>query len=698
MEMQGLCGMCQAGCEIIAAVEDGRLVRVSPDNESPRGRLCPRGALSPELVHSPLRLTAPLIRKGERGKGEFSTATWEEALDRVYEMWSGVVRQYGAGALASYFGRGVLGEPLARFNAVYGPVADAFLTRLGSPNDMSSSSICYHSANTIAPGLTMGLAGHYISPDIKHSDRIFIWGKNPATDEGPQLLLKSLRKAKEHGAEIIVIDPRGKGIAEEADWWIPVYPGTDGALALAMLKVILESGRYDKVFVKRHTRGFDEFMQYLAAQDTAALCRVCHISTKTLQKLADHYCASEKCSFVAYTGLEYQLSGMQNYRMLYLLWGLTGKLDVPGGQLINAESLPGYPYVADRDLMPIGSEKYPIFYKFLGAGQFTQLPRAVLEGVPYPVRALMVVGGSPACTFPGGDLWRETYLKLDSLVVLDRYMTEECLYADVVLPCSTAYETECVEFFPGMKRLRRQIIPGVGESKAAAFILAAIADKFGFGGAYPHNSEEMILWQLGGDRKKAALLRERGFLESPERERHYKKYDSGLLRRDSEPGFPTPSGKFEIASTVMEEYGYVAYPEYQDISSRSEAGGEDFPLMMTSGARSSIRHGSFGPNMPRIAAAEPVPCAEISSETAAVYGIKDGDPVRVVTAFGACPFTAKIIPMVQGAIQLPHGGGSSLMPKAWREGNANALCSLDLADPLTGFPIIKSLPCRIELI
>ena len=685
--------MCQAGCEIVADVEGGKLVRVTPDRESPRGRLCPRGALSPSLVHSSQRLTTPLLRTGERGKGEFREVTWNEAIDKIYEQWSGVIKEYGGKALASYFGRGVLGDPVSRFNGS----DDSFLSHLGSPNDMNSGSICNYSSNVIAPLLTMGITMSSIAPDIQNSECVFVWGKNPVTDDGPQQLLKNLRQAKERGAEIIVIDPRGAGIAEESSRWIPIYPGTDGALALAMLKIILESGRYDKEFADRHVLGFQEFLQYIADQDITELCNTCRISEETLNQLVSSFCATEKCSFIAYTGWEYQLSGMQNFRMLFLLWALTGKLDVPGGQLITGESLPEYVYAAKKEIMPIGAEKYPLFYRILGIGQFNQLPRAVLEGFPYTVRGLMIVGGSPACTFPGGDLWQRTYRSLDSLVVLDRYMTEECLYADVVLPSATLYENECVcaAFSHKGLRLRKQLIPPVGQSKNDVFILAAIADRFGFGEKYPHDSDELILWQLGGDRKKAAHLREYGIWEPQAREQNYKKYDTGLLRNDGKPGFPTPSGKFEIVSTIAEQCGLVGYPKYQDVS---DFACDQFPLMMTSGARSKLRTGSFGANMPEIAAIEPIPYAEMSAATAQTCGVSNGDLVRLSSAFGAGQFTAKITPMAEGAIGTPHGGGSSLMPKAWREGNANALCSPDFADHVTGFPLVKSIPCHLERI
>ena len=180
--------------------------------------------------------------------------------------------------------------------------------------------------------------------------------------------------------------------------------------------------------------------------------------------------------------------------------------------------------------------------------------------------------------------------------------------------------------------------------------------------------------------------------------RIYKKYVTGGLRADGQPGFPTPSGKFEICSTLLEENGFTPYPEYTDIRSIPEMNDPAFPFIMTTGARSLHRMGVFGANLPGVAKVEPYPYMDLSPEDAKELGIDDGDWAQVTTPFGTGTFKTRLAGMTRHCIHIPHGGGSAYMPEAWKIGNVNELTSLDYNDPITGFPTMKSVPCRIEKI
>lgn len=235
---------------------------------------------------------------------------------------------------------------------------------------------------------------------------------------------------QKRGAKLIVIDPRKTGLGEQADWWIPITPGADGALALAMLKLIVDSERYDRKFVENYTEGFDEFHTYLDTLEIEQLSLWCGISKEDIEKLTDIFCSTTKVSLVAYTGLEYQLSAIQNNRAIYVLWAITGKLDAPGGIYLDVKNpktimLKEMP---EKENMPVGVEEYPVFYKFSGNGQFSCVPKAILKGEPYPIRGLLVIGGSPVLSFPDSQTWRAAYKQLKCLLVMDRYLTEETMY------------------------------------------------------------------------------------------------------------------------------------------------------------------------------------------------------------------------------------------------------------------------------
>ena len=683
MLVKGICGLCQGNCRVNITVEDGKILKLEPDKESPLGRVCVRGAHAPDMLYGEQRIKKPLIRSGPKGSGQFREASWDEALDFAAEKLKKVVEDYGGPALVSYAGRGLLGTPAARL-ALSGP--NAFVGHLGSPNALSVGSTCNMAAYTITPMTVLGMDYYRLQQDIEHSDYIFVWGKNPATDEGPQTLYRRIKEAQKRGAKLIVIDPRKSEVGEIADKWIPITPGTDGALALAMLKLIIDGERYDHDFVLNYTRGFEEFKAYLDTLELEQLSQYCGISLEEIGELTDIFCSTEKISLVYYTGLEYQLSGVQNNRTLYILWAITGKLDVEGGMCLPASQPVYEPKSLERENLPLGAKEYPLFYKLTGMGQFITFLKAVLEDDPYPVRGLILAGGSPATTYAESSTWKKVYEKLDCLLVLDRYYTEDTKWADVVFPACTMFE--CTRVIPGPNgpTVVDAVIEPVGESKYDVFILAELAQRLGFGDVYPKNNEELL----------QKLMVPSPFGKRAAGEKQYKKYQSGLLRADGKPGFPTPSGKVEISSVWLEECGFTPYPEYRDIRSIPELTGEEYPFTMTSGSRSNLRMGAVSTNLPFLAALEPDPLMDICAEDAAELGITDGDKVRVTTPFGNGIYKAKICGMARKAIHVPHGSGSSFMPRSWQEGHANEMCSMKYRDPLTGYVTIKSVPCRVE--
>lgn len=686
------CGLCQGSCQVKVTVEDGRIKKVEADSESDRGRVCVRGALTPELLYSEERISHPLIRIGEKGEGKFRKATWEEALDHAAGLLKKTKEIYGARAIASYQGRGILGLPIARIFS--GKSETCFMKRLGSPNDFSASSICNMASSIVTPITTSGLNSRQMFQDIEHSDYVFIWGKNPMTDCGPRDEYKRIQEAKKRGAKIIVIDPRKTGMGELSDLWIPVVPGADGALALAMLKLIIEQKKYDEKFVLEYTRGFEDFKNYLEALELKDLSRFCGISIGKIEELTKLFCSTEKISFLSFTGLEYQLSAIQNNRAVFILWAITGKLDVEGGVYFKCQNLPTFQlYDLPKENHPIGMKEFPMFYKFMGGGQFCRFPEAVLNNDPYPVKALLLAGGSPVLTFPESSKWREVYKKLDCLIVADRYMTEDARFADVIFPSSTMFETWSLSIGSnGKKALQPPVVKPFEECKDDVLAFSALAKKLGVGEDYPETEDELKEWLLGGS---APYADEWSGLSSQDN-RIYRKYEKGLLRSDGKPGFPTPSGKFEISSVYLEENGFTPYPEYKDMRELPGMDRSEFPFTLTTGARSIHRMGVFGANLPGVAKLEPYPYMDISEEDADELGIQDGTWAKVTTPFGSALFKAHVCEIAKHCIHIPHGGGSEYMPEAWKHGNVNELTSLAYTDPITGFVMIKSVPCKIE--
>lgn len=692
MQKKCVCGMCQGACDVVVDIEDGRIAKVRADKDSPRGRVCPRGARTAEALYGDQRIMHPMIREGERGEGRLREATWDEALDHAAKLIRNVIDRHGARAFATYFGRGVLGTPVARL----AKGAEAFAGALGSPNDTTCSSICNLSANTIVPQVTFGLATRQMLFDIERADLIVCWGKNPASDEGPRTLLKRIKAAKERGAKLVVVDPRQTGIGQLADWWVPVRPGADGALALALLKEVVGTGCYDHGFVRDFTRGFDDLTAYLDTLSLDTLSRQCGISVADIRKLADLIASTTKAPLVFYTGIEYQASALQNARAIWTLWAITGKLDAEGGVFFRMGgvkpfktfSLDSLPEGADE---PFGAREFPLFYRYIGQADFIRFPRAVLEDDPYPVRGLIIVGGSPAITFPDSATWKKAYAKLECLIAVDRFFTEEAKWADVVLPAASLFETPRLVFGTEGARVLDPVVPPAGDARNDVLIMAGIAERLGTGGNLPHDDAALRDWMLAGAQKSYTDM----WTSVVPEDATFRTYETGALRADGKPGFPTPSGKFEIASTTLEELGIEPLPKYVDIRNFTGQDEADWPFLLSTGARDDARMGAFGANVPGIAKLDD-PHAEICAEDAADLGIREGDLVRLTTAYGSLEAPARIAGLARGTVHLPHGGGSSYMPPAWRDANCNDLASLDACDPDTGFALIKTLPCKVE--
>ncbi|MBS3809134.1 MAG: molybdopterin-dependent oxidoreductase, partial [Desulfobacterales bacterium] len=266
-EKRGICGICSAGCWIVAQYDDqGRIVKVRPDDDSEMGILCKLGEHTPDILYSENRLRYPMKRKGPRGTYEFERISWDEALDTIAERFKSIKADYGAEATAIYTGVGTF--ELA-YCDVYQPKdvfvssASSVLFPFGSPNTMGVGALCYVAYGMISPHVTFGKILNEMFNDIENSELIVVWGTNPATDL-PPVDMRRIIEANKRGAKVVVIDPRRTETVKLTDaQWIPIRPGTDGALALGMCNALISEELYDEQFVRDWTRGFDEFASYV---------------------------------------------------------------------------------------------------------------------------------------------------------------------------------------------------------------------------------------------------------------------------------------------------------------------------------------------------------------------------------------------------------------------------------------------------
>jgi cysteine desulfurase NifS len=707
--VDGLCGICPAGCWVRVHRRDGRMESVEPLPDHPMGIVCTIGKHSPRIVHDPDRLRYPMRRVGKKGSGEFERIGWDAAFEILVERLQAVKHESGPEAAAIYTGRGSFDLAMCDLyqpDGVSVSSAASVLFPFGSPNTLGVGALCYVSFAMIAPDVTMGETYITMDTDLEPAELIVVWGANPATDS-PPLAHRQILQAAARGADVVVIDPRRHGTAiESGAEWIPIRPGTDGALALGLIQVMLVEESHDEAFARDWTVGFEELAGMVQHYRPEVVQDITGVPAATVRRLARRIAGARGACPVMYSGLEYSDSGVQAIRAVFTAWALAGQLDVPGGLLFRMKENV-FPQNRTR-LVPnenmskaLGRDRFPVYSQYRGESHAIALPRSVLEGDPYRIRALIALGGSIITSWPNPSLWKRTLGALDFLACIDRYPTADAAYADLVLPACTQYEVTSYMRYGPMFKIRERLVEPVGEARNDFLILAELARRLGYGHLYPQTEDEILRHALDGTGFTLEEVRAAGgSVRVPTVMMEYRKWEKGRLRPDGQPGFDTPSGKFEIASSILTEHGYEPLPVYTEPQEGPLARpdlAERFPLVFNSGARTrhdfrSQHHGVQG-----LSDKHAVPLVTLNEEDAAERGIGSGDRVWVETPRGKVRFVARVTDrIVRGAIDANQGGGGPLGPPAWQECNVNELTDLERYDPISGFPVFKALLCQVS--
>ena len=331
---KGICGICPAGCWIEAGLRDGRLVDIRQDSDNTLGMICRRGKHASEIVYSQHRLLYPMRRRGPKGTYEFERISWDLAYELIVDNLNKTKKESGAEAVAIYTGRGAQELSLCDMfqpKGVEVSSASNVLFPFGSPNTMGVGALCYVALHMIAPLVTMGRMQTNMFQDIENAQMVVVWGTNPATDS-PPIDLQRLEAAAKRGADIVVIDPRHTETAIRTNaQWVPIRPGTDGALALSMIQVMVEEDLYDEDFAEKWCNGFSELVTYVQHFNPEIVESITGVPAATIKDLARRICNASGATVLMYTGIEYSGSGVQSARAIHTLFALAGHLDVPGG-------------------------------------------------------------------------------------------------------------------------------------------------------------------------------------------------------------------------------------------------------------------------------------------------------------------------------------------------------------------------------
>lgn len=669
---QTMCRMCDDHCGINVYVENGEIVDIDGIKDHPwnKGKLCIKGKMGVDLVNSKDRILKPLKRVGD---------SWEEisldkALDEIAEKIQSLQSEYGNQTMSVWKGEAIgfmTQEDIAR----------RFIHAIGSPNYFSNDSQCFVGRYV---GYSL-VSGVWPSPDFEESKCIVLWGSNPP--HAHPSMTQAIMKARKNGAKLIVIDSRLSAIAKQADIFLQIKPGTDGALAHGIARELITNKDVDYNFINRFTVGYKDYSEYVSMFTPEYVAKETGIQVNVLIEVARQMAlgAPQVVNYVG-NGLEHHENGINNIRAVACLDGLLGSLDAKGGNFVSERpklrKLTLYEELPLLDLEPIGRDKYPVLYDFRQECHTMMAMDTMINGKPYPLKGMILTGANPVLTNPNTNKVIKALKALELFVVRDLFMTETAQLADYILPAASYLERSELFYYPGLQNLglskRVKVYPDCQDEYD---FWHDLAHRLSVGQYFPWESEEELNEWLLTD----TGITVNDLAAHPESlncmPKHYKKYKSEKLN--------TPSGKFEFTSDYLADYGYQLLPEYFSPKYLSKPS-EDYPFVMITGARKANYLHGRNKTFKTTRTTMQNPEIELHPEDAKELEVETGDIVKVTSSVGSIEIPVKIVKdreIKTRVVQITHG---------WRKANVNMLTHDDINDPINGFPLMKAVEVRLE--
>jgi len=622
---------CPDTCGLLAKVEDGRITKVKGDPNHPftQGFICKKAGYFPQHVHNEKRILTPLIRSGPKGTGRFEPIAWDEALDRVVEKIKEVSAEYGPEAILPYFYAGHMG--MIQRNAGH-----AFFHKLGASRLLAT--ICGPAATT-GYEATLGSGPSTDLESVVDSDFIIIWGNNSLTTNVHAWPF--YKKARKNGARLVVIDPYRTRTAKEADMHLMPMPGTDAALALGMMQVLISENLIDRNYIAENTVGFDELARRAAEYPPETASTICGVPPGDIRDLAVAYGKARAPFIRTGWGPARQLRGAMAMRTIACLPALVGAFKKPGAGITR--SLGGGPSNLTRltrpDLCPRGTRVV----------NMVELGDALTRLQTPPIKLLYNFMSNPAAVAPQSALVHEGLRREDLfLVVHELFMTDTALLADIILPGASFLEMTDMYRAYGHNylRLARPVIPPVGQSRPNLAIFQQLAGRMGF---------EEEVFSLGEEDFIKGFLREehpslRGF--DHEAFWHEKAVRLNIPANPYADGFNTPSGKVEFFSQTWLNKGLDPLPCGQ--AWRDPDGGNKYTLELITPPHHLFLNSAFNeiPEIRKLAGRARV---LINPQDARERDISQGDLVRVYNDRGACSLYAEVTSDTQPGLLVAEG-------------------------------------------
>lgn len=677
------CDVCAPGphCGVTCYVKDGRIIKVEGTDGHPtnHGLLCPKGQSNRQYVYRKDRILTPLRRVGERGEGRFEPITWEEAWAEIVPRLNAVREQYGPSSVAFYSG----------YNKWYRPFLQRLCYSFGSVNYGTESSSCFTST---VMSWRVATGADFAAPDLGRAGIFLGWCYNGYY--GQYLMTAGVEKARERGMKVIIVDPRiTPAVEKQCDLHLRIRPGTDCALALGLARELIVNDWVDHKYIEENVYGYEEYKNYVMDFPPERVEELTGVPAAQVRLAAQMIHENDPLAInQSSAALVHHTNGMQTHRAVMALSALMGSYDRPGGMipapLTYAHSMAGfstldhefpfekYPKDAPR---PVGAVRFPLWDEVVGEMQGCDLARQITEGEPYPVKALWAHGMN--FRMFNADRELEKALKeLDFFVDIDLFLTDSAKLADIVLPCCSSFErSEFKVFGGGFGQWTEPVIAPLGESRPDDEILCELARRLDL---------DDDLLRAGPEACVRYILR-----ETP--------IDVDLLKANSqfpqklegveiipvgEHKFRTPTGKFELWSTIIERHpGLDPLPTWKD--SIDDADPEEYPFRLVAGARLPTTLHSRLHDVPWLRSMRPEPTADLNHSDAARMGIRRGDAIELRTTAGCITVAANPTLRVRpGTVHMYHG---------YREADVNSIVPAGHNDPYSGFPGYRSVRCAV---
>ncbi len=687
--------MCLMGCGIVAHVEDGVITRIegNPDFPVNRGGLCPKGLSAIQLAYDPNRLHYPLKRIGARGEGKWEKISWEEALHVTAEKMNKIKEEEGPQAIAFVKGQApawdIWYDLWTRFNMCF-----------GSPNLVTPSNVCFFPRRS-----SYVTVGEYADSDFDHNDGIIVlWGYNPANSSLPASC-RRIFDARDRGAKTVVIDPVFTQMASKADLYLRIRPGTDLALALGMIHIMIDENLCDNEFIEKWTQGFEQLKEHADAYPPNKVSDITGVPVERIYEVARLYGKIKPGLIAIGNGVEQCTNSVQTVRGLSILQAIGGNIDIPGGNVWDPKLWPmgkNNPTMMMDQIENYGEKsvsKHPLYAQFDMSNR-TEVVEAILTGNPYPIKGIINFGSNFALTTAQTQKVIRALKDLEFFAVHDLYLTKTAEYADIVFPCTSFLECEDYVYWRlGSARhgrpqhmnihvWQKKVIESIGECGSNWDFVAGLAKACGLDNFFPwKNLEEYVDWELKetgmnftvSDLKKSndGIIREYSFSEM------YKKYEKR--------GFKTPSGKVELYSSILEKFGYDPLPIYNEPAESPISRPDlikEYPLICNTGMKPLVHTHSQFHELPWIKSIFPEPYAAINDKTASQYKIKNDEKVIVTSPRNEITVRAKIAKAIPpGMVFIPHG---------WDKPDYNNLTDDSGVDPIAGSFSTRAFLCNIK--